>query len=91
MRGRSWNWPTDYRLTEYERDMLSGPDGVGSLGLSVRAFNCLVPPGATPRNWHILTIGQLCEFTPRLLLRRRGLGCNVWRRSSWHWPAVGGS
>ena len=30
----------DYCLTKCERDMLSGPDGVGSLGLSVRAFNC---------------------------------------------------
>jgi len=34
MSGRSWNWPTDYRLTKYERDMLSAPGGVRSLGLS---------------------------------------------------------
>lgn len=63
-------WPTDYSLTKYERDLLSGPDGVGSLALSVRVLNCLTPPGITPRDWRILTIAQLCELTPRVLRHR---------------------
>jgi len=76
MRKRSsWNYPTDYSLTKYERDIRAGPHGVGSLGLSVRAFNCLVPPGATPSGgWNILTIDELCEQTPRRLRHRRRLG-----------------
>ena len=70
----AWKYPKDYRLTQYERELVSSPDGVRSLELSVRAFNCLVPPGASPSGWNILTIEELCEQTPRLLGRRRGLG-----------------
>jgi len=70
-----WLTITTFDLTQVERDALYSPDGVGDLGLSLRTFNCLVPPGgAGLRNYRILTIEQLCEFTPRLLRRRRGLG-----------------
>jgi DNA-directed RNA polymerase alpha subunit len=62
-------------LTQYEMGTLYGPDGVGGLELSLRALNCLAPPGdGSLRNYRILSIEQLCEHTPRLLRRRRGLG-----------------
>lgn len=56
-------------MVENWQDIAYGPDGIGSLDLSVRAFNALVNHDDT-----VLTISKLTEFTAARLMRIRGIG-----------------